>query len=61
MRVKHLEGKGCTGLTEMALCKKLKIHQTKWAEKDALIEKVLTEFSQLKPLIFFHSLFENDF
>jgi len=40
MRVKHLEGKGCTGLTEMALCKKLKMHQTKWAEKDALIEKL---------------------
>ena len=40
MRVKHLEGKGCTGLTEMGLCKKLKMHQTKWAEKDALVEKV---------------------
>ena len=41
MRIKHLEGRGCTGLTQMGLCKKLKIHQTEWAEKDALLEKVI--------------------
>jgi len=39
-KVKHLQGKGCSGLTGMGLCKMLNLHQTDWADKNILLSKL---------------------